>query len=102
MSNEQELLNYPSEVARFQSLWTVDANTNCYLWQPLIDKRYGSGRFHTHRGTRKTGLARMLSARRVAYVLRYGPIPSNGIIRCTCDNPGCVNPEHLTLVIIKK
>jgi hypothetical protein len=96
MSNEVELLNYPSEVARFQSLWTVEATTGCHLWQAL--KSEGYGRFHTHRSTRATGLARFLQAHRVAYVLRYGPIPSNRGIRHTCPNPSCVNPDHWVLV----
>lgn len=32
---------------------------------------------------------------RVAYTLRFGPIPSGLLICHSCDNPPCCNPDHL-------
>lgn len=34
---------------------------------------------------------------RVSYELYIGPIPSSKLVRHTCDNPACFNPQHLVL-----
>lgn len=34
---------------------------------------------------------------REAYKTHKGEIPPGMVVRHTCDNPGCVNPEHLIL-----
>jgi hypothetical protein len=60
--------------------------SGCHLWTRAI----GSGGY----GSLTVG-GKTLKAHRVAYELRYGPIP-DGLVAChRCDTPSCINPAHL-------
>lgn len=61
--------------------------TPCHEWRGLRDRR-GYGRVWD--GERVRG------AHRVAYEVEHGPIPDDVHVLHQCDNPLCMNGEHLT------
>lgn len=68
-----------------------DAATGCWLWMgATTDKGYGA----IQGGGRGS---KMLLAHRVSYEIHKGPIPSGMLVLHSCDNPQCINPEHLRL-----
>jgi len=69
--------------------YLVDPETGCWNWQLAKDRKgYGRRYFNGRRGR---------PAHRAAYELAYGPISEGMVVMHLCDNPSCVNPEHLQL-----
>lgn len=66
----------------------VERSKGCWLWKGAKGAR-GYGVFW--RAPFQT------SAHRVAWELTYGPIPDGHVVMHLCDNPPCVNPEHLRI-----
>ena len=72
--------------------WNFVGNTDaneCWLWTGNLSTHFGQARMFYKNKT--------LLAYRVSYEIHHGEIPKGLIIRHLCDNPSCVNPEHLTL-----
>lgn len=63
----------------------------CMEWQA---HRLPNGYGMIRRGSLKAG---KVLAHRLAYELVHGAIPQGMIVMHTCDNPSCVNHEHLRL-----
>ena len=66
--------------------WTVTPE-GCWEWNGRRNNE-GYGQLEYRRKATR--------AHRVAYMAWVGPIPEGMLIRHTCDNPPCINPDHLT------
>ncbi len=75
----------PTEVLFWRK---VEKTESCWLWTANTI-HFGYGGFAVKR--------KRVSAHRYSYMLHKGAIPENLVVRHICNNPICVNPDHLEL-----
>jgi hypothetical protein len=86
----RRLVVQPDEVRKF---WRrVRKGAECWKWTGPINSMGGYGMMNLRCVGRGPA-----PAHRVAYTIVKGAIPEGLCVMHTCDNPPCVNPDHLVL-----
>ena len=89
MSKAGKLLEFPLIGPKDVFLGRIEKTDTCWLWRGTKNG-YGYGIFLMPG-------ERPVRAHRYSYEFFKGPIPEGFVVMHTCDNPPCVNPDHLQI-----